>query len=140
MKIIHELYMKTYGTWRYISTHSFTSALDGGECLASGPGRFTPRENSPCTRWIGGWMGPREGLGAWWREKFPAPTVTRIPDHPARSSALYHWMLIKLDSRSVWSRTICGRNESKLTSPTKLYGRLLTEFRIWNTWMDLSVQ
>jgi hypothetical protein len=27
----------------------------------------------------------------WWREKFQAPTGTRTPDHPAGSSALYHW-------------------------------------------------
>jgi hypothetical protein len=29
------------GEWRYSSTHSLTSALDGGEWLASRPGRFT---------------------------------------------------------------------------------------------------
>jgi len=33
----------------YSSTHSWTSALDGGE-LASRPGRFTPRERAPVTR------------------------------------------------------------------------------------------
>jgi hypothetical protein len=30
------------GEWRYSSTHSLTSALDGGEWSASRPGRFTP--------------------------------------------------------------------------------------------------
>jgi hypothetical protein len=34
--------MKAY--WKYSSTHSLTSALDGGEWSASLPGRFTPRE------------------------------------------------------------------------------------------------
>jgi hypothetical protein len=34
------------GEWRYNSTHSFTSVLDGGEWSASLPGRFTPREKS----------------------------------------------------------------------------------------------
>jgi hypothetical protein len=34
--------MKTLGEWRYSSTHTFTSALDGGEWLASHLGRFTP--------------------------------------------------------------------------------------------------
>jgi hypothetical protein len=29
------------GEWRYSSTHSLTSALDGGEWSASHPGRFT---------------------------------------------------------------------------------------------------
>jgi hypothetical protein len=33
------------GEWRYSSTHSLTSAVDGDEWLASRPGRFTPRES-----------------------------------------------------------------------------------------------
>jgi hypothetical protein len=52
------------GEWRYSSTHSFTSALDGGECSASRPGRFTRRERASSTHWIGGWVGPRTGLDA----------------------------------------------------------------------------
>jgi hypothetical protein len=47
------------GKWRYSSTHSLTSALDGGEWSASRPGRFTPSERAPRTHWIGGWVGPR---------------------------------------------------------------------------------
>jgi hypothetical protein len=35
------------GQWRYSSTHSLTSALDGGEWSASHPGRFTPKEAAP---------------------------------------------------------------------------------------------
>jgi hypothetical protein len=27
----------------------------------------------------------------WWREKFPAPTGTRTPDHPSHSPGLHHW-------------------------------------------------
>jgi hypothetical protein len=50
------------GEWRYNSTHSLTSALDGSEWSASHPGRFTPRETAPSTHWIGGWVGPRAGL------------------------------------------------------------------------------
>jgi len=42
--------------------YSLTSALDGGERLASRPGRFTPREREPGTHWIGGTVGPRAGL------------------------------------------------------------------------------
>jgi hypothetical protein len=45
----------------YTSTHSLTSALDGGEWSASRPGRFTLRERAPDTHWIGGWVGPRSG-------------------------------------------------------------------------------
>jgi hypothetical protein len=46
------------GEWMYISTHSLTSVLDGGDWSASRPGRFTPRERAPGTHWIGGWVGP----------------------------------------------------------------------------------
>jgi hypothetical protein len=50
------------GEWRYSSTHSLTSALDGGEWSASRPDRFTPKERVPGTHRIGGWVGPRAGL------------------------------------------------------------------------------
>jgi hypothetical protein len=39
-----------------------TSALAGGEWLASRLGRFTPWERAPGTHWIGGWVGPRAGV------------------------------------------------------------------------------
>jgi hypothetical protein len=38
--------MKAYWEWRYSSTHSLTSALDGGEWSASRTGCFTPMERS----------------------------------------------------------------------------------------------
>jgi hypothetical protein len=49
------------GEWRYSSTHSLTSALDGGKWSASRTGRFTPREGAPGTDLLGGWVGPRAG-------------------------------------------------------------------------------
>jgi hypothetical protein len=52
------------GEWKYRSTHSLTSALDGGEWSASRPSRFTSRERAPGTRWIGGWVGPRAVMEA----------------------------------------------------------------------------
>jgi hypothetical protein len=48
----------------YSSTHSLTSALDGGEWSASRSGRFTPRERAPGTHFIGGWVGPKAVLDA----------------------------------------------------------------------------
>jgi hypothetical protein len=57
------------GEWMYSSTHSLTSALDGGEWLASRPGRFTPREKALDTHWIGGWAGPGEH-NCWQRFQF----------------------------------------------------------------------
>jgi hypothetical protein len=59
----------------YSSTHSLTSALDGGEWSASRPGRFTPRQRAPRTHWIGGWVGPRAVLDA----VLPAPAGNRTP-------------------------------------------------------------
>jgi len=42
--------------------HAFsTSALDGGEWLASRLGRSTPGAH-----WVGGWVGPRDGLWTQW--------------------------------------------------------------------------
>jgi hypothetical protein len=54
--------MKTY--WRNggVAPRILTSALDGGEWSASSPGRFTPRERTLGTYWIGGWVGPRTVL------------------------------------------------------------------------------
>jgi hypothetical protein len=52
------------GEWRYSSTYSLISALDGGEWSDSRPGRFTPRERAPDTNWTGGWVGPRGILDA----------------------------------------------------------------------------
>jgi len=46
--------MKTYWRVEVSSTHSLTSALDGRERSASRPSRFSPRETTPCTHWIGG--------------------------------------------------------------------------------------
>jgi hypothetical protein len=52
------------GEWKYSSTRSLTSALDGGEWSASWSGCFTPRERAPGTHWIRGWVGPRAVLDA----------------------------------------------------------------------------
>jgi hypothetical protein len=60
------------GEWRYSSTHSLISALDGGEWSASRPGRFTPSERAPGTHCIRGWVGPRAGLDAVVKRKIPS--------------------------------------------------------------------
>jgi hypothetical protein len=61
------------GEWRYSSTHSFTSALDGGEWSASHRDRFTPTERAPDIHWIWGWVGPRAGLDAVVKRKIHSP-------------------------------------------------------------------
>jgi hypothetical protein len=88
-----------YTPWRRLggeeySSYSFsTSALDGGEWLASRPGRaFTPGERNPGTHCTGGWVGPRAGLDTEARGKilFPQPGIEPLsPGRPARSQTLY---------------------------------------------------
>jgi hypothetical protein len=74
--------MKAYWEWRYSFTHSSTSALDGGEWSASRPGRFTPRESTPGTHWIGGWIGSRAVLDAVVKRKIPSPRRESNPRTP----------------------------------------------------------
>jgi hypothetical protein len=64
--------MKAYWEWRYSSTHSLTSELDGHEWSASLPDRFTPRERALGTHWIGGWVGPKACLDAVVKRKIPS--------------------------------------------------------------------
>jgi hypothetical protein len=47
---------------RYSST-ILNLALDGGEWSVSHPCRFTPGETASGTDCIGGWVGPRAGMG-----------------------------------------------------------------------------
>jgi len=48
-----------------VQLHAFlNSALHGGACSVSSPGRFTPGERVPDTYWVGDWLGPITGLGA----------------------------------------------------------------------------
>jgi hypothetical protein len=68
--------------WRYSSTHSLTSALDGGEWSASRLGRFTPRERILGTHFIGGWVGPKAVLDAVVKRKIPSPHRESNPRSP----------------------------------------------------------
>jgi hypothetical protein len=70
------------GEWNYSSTHSLTSALDGGEWSASRPSRFTSRERTPGTLWIGGWVGPRAVLDVVVKRKIPSPRRESNPRTP----------------------------------------------------------
>jgi hypothetical protein len=64
------------------STHSLTSALDGGEWSASRPGRFTHRERAPGVHWTGGWVGPRAVLDAVVKREIPSPRWESNPRTP----------------------------------------------------------
>jgi hypothetical protein len=70
------------GEWLYSSTHSLTSALDGGEWSASRSGHLTPRERAPGTRWLGGWLSPRAVLGSVVKKKISSPRRESNPRTP----------------------------------------------------------
>jgi hypothetical protein len=85
--------MKAFWGSGGLAPRNLTSVLHGGEWSASRPGHFSPRVRAPGTHCIGGWVDPEPVSTRWWEEKFLAPTGTRIPDHPSRSPALYHWAI-----------------------------------------------
>jgi hypothetical protein len=82
------------------STHSLTSALDGGEWSVSKPGRFTPpppTERVTPTPWKGGWVSPRAVLDALRNNAFMLISVQSVtcktnqcqsPFYQARHNAL----------------------------------------------------
>jgi hypothetical protein len=78
--------MKTYGGSGCIIHVFSTSALVGGECSASRPGRL-----NPSTHWIGDWLDPRAGLDGVEKKKFlTLPGLAlRLLCRLARSQSLY---------------------------------------------------
>jgi hypothetical protein len=71
----------------YSSTHSLTSALDGGEWSVSRSDRFTPRERVPGTHLIGGWVRLRTILDAEVKRKIPSSRRELNPRTPIKSIA-----------------------------------------------------
>jgi hypothetical protein len=55
--------MKAYGGVDVLNEAFLIQALVGGEWSASRSGQFTPEERAQNTHWVGGWVGPSEGLG-----------------------------------------------------------------------------
>jgi hypothetical protein len=70
------------GEWRYKLYEFLTSALDGGEWSASRPSHFTPKERTPDTHWIGGWLSPRDVLDAVVKRKVLNPRRESNPRTP----------------------------------------------------------
>jgi hypothetical protein len=79
------------GKWRYSSTHSLTSALDGGEWSASHPDSFTLRERAPGTHWKRGCVGPRAGLDAVVKRKIPSSWRDSNPRSPSSLPVIILW-------------------------------------------------
>jgi hypothetical protein len=83
--------MKAYGEMDVEIHIFFTSALIGVEWWASRPDRFTPKERTPGTHWIAGWMVPRTGLDAVEKKKFLTLPGVELQTlcRRARSQSLY---------------------------------------------------
>jgi hypothetical protein len=99
------------GEWMYSSTHSLTSALNGGEWSASRPCRFTPKERATGTHWIGGWVGPRAVLDAVVKRKIPSPRRESNSKTPIVQPVAQHytdWAITALIStmRHIYKKTL----------------------------------
>jgi hypothetical protein len=79
--------MKAYGERSYNST-VMTSALDGGEWLASRLIHVTPGEVAHGTHSIGGWVGPGAGLNVLEKRKI-LPLPDSKPGRRDHSPSLY---------------------------------------------------
>jgi hypothetical protein len=137
------------GEWRYSSTHSLTSALDGGEWSASRPGRLTARETAPGTHLIGGWVGPRADLDML-KWKIPSPRRESNPDHPARSQSQYRlrytkrkksWSLLSNYPRICVNFKLLSQNLPRGGEATPPPGQVCeprSETDIFRIWSDIS--
>ena len=76
----------TEGEYRYSSTLSLPSKLDGVSGQSHSPAALPPRKRTG-THCIGGWVGPRAGLGGYVKSR--PPTGIRSSDRTAYSELLY---------------------------------------------------
>jgi hypothetical protein len=80
-EIWHTVFISFFIYWLFLACKTFlNSSLDGDVRPASRPGRFTPRETAPGTHCVGGWMGPRAGLGVMEKRKFACLCRESNPD------------------------------------------------------------
>jgi hypothetical protein len=82
---------KSCGLTEGIAQSILTSALDGGEWLASRPGPLHPKKHPPVTHWLRGWVGPAVGADSVeknlrLREIETRPSVAIPPDPCHRNS------------------------------------------------------
>jgi hypothetical protein len=95
--------MKVHGGVDAYSHIFCISALAGGECSASRPGRFIPGERGPGTHSLGGWVGHRAGLDNVEKRKFlTLPGLELRPlGRPALSQSLYQHAILRARRRVI---------------------------------------
>jgi hypothetical protein len=96
LQVIKHYAMKAYGGVDLYIHIFLTSALVGGEWLASRPCRFTPLERAPGTHWIGDWVGFRVDMDDVEKRKIcTLPGLELRPlCRPVRSQSLYRLHLV----------------------------------------------
>jgi hypothetical protein len=67
--------VKVYWGSGFVAPRILELGINGGGQLHA-TAALLPRERAPVTHWIGGRMGPRAGLDAVVKRKFPAPAWT----------------------------------------------------------------
>jgi hypothetical protein len=72
--------MMTYREWKYSSTHSLTSALDG-DVVSFTLRSLYPQERAIHIYWIGGWVGSRAGLDTVSKWIIPSHRRDSNPQH-----------------------------------------------------------
>jgi len=119
--------MKTYWQRKCSTTHSLTLAVD--EWSISCPGRFSPRERSPCIHWIGRCFGPRAGLDALEKRKTPSSCWESNPNRPAHSQSCNDWATLAVCNCSDFfitcQKCLCVRTGFKVLWHSVLTGYIV---------------
>jgi hypothetical protein len=62
IKLLHKKRHVSLKIYFILNEHHAIKAYWGSGSIPPGPGRFNPRERTPGSHCIGGWVGPRAGL------------------------------------------------------------------------------
>jgi hypothetical protein len=136
------------GEWRYTSTHSLTSALDGGEWSPLHPGRFTPQGKSPwypLDRRLGG---PQSRSGRRGEEKIPSPRRESNPMTPIFQPVAHRlWFTVSVIIFSIpmryytfVSKMVCGSYLWFVVRPhwSLCCVLVLSVMRLFSQWLGLQ--
>jgi hypothetical protein len=130
--------MKAYWVVEVYLHVFLTSEVGGGEWLASRPGRFTARERSPGTRWIGGWRGggqSRSGRGGEERKFQILPGLEPPISRPiSQRYTTETYINVEFDDKMVTNGRILKRSSWPIS---KYYPDTCTG-RLWKSTVKLS--